>query len=150
VTKTSTSQQSPTTESTQHSDPTATAKSGSAFGWANTKQLLLPGVGSGQKNDSSSGDDGDDKATQTQNSSASSNNPNATAPGSTAQSPLPVMVPSTIVPTGASTVQPPGTVMVAILFKPVLSWNFLASSPDTVAQIFLYMPTLLAEVSTEI
>lgn len=57
----------------------------------------------------------------------------------------PAPIASTIAPQGAPPVISKDSVMIAILFKPVLNWAFLSSSPDTVAQMFLYMPSIVGE-----
>lgn len=113
-----------------------------AFGYADRHKLILPQGGQNENlkpgvsetnTTPSEVAPGSDKPTRDEGAKASDNLSS---------------VPTVIVPKGAPSTQPVDTTMIAILFTSLLSWSFLASSSDTVAQIFLYMPSLLAEVSS--
>ncbi|CEH15415.1 hypothetical protein CBOM_03729 [Ceraceosorus bombacis] len=53
--------------------------------------------------------------------------------------------PGTIVPADGALVQPTDTTSVAILLKPTMKWTWLASNSDTTAQVFAFLPAIIAQ-----
>lgn len=118
-------------------------KDHSAFDYANQQKLLLP---EHPVNSSST----TLNATESTNRSSDAPVDIKTGKKPPVQVPITISIPSVIAPSGAAqaAVNSTDVVAVSILFKDSMDWATLATTPELVAQIFLFMPGIIADVSS--
>lgn len=101
----------------------------SSYGFVNTRSLVLP-YANVQESSSSS-------TLVSSSGGASSSASTSTSSGSSSY-------PLRIIPQNVTRVQHSDTVLTAVLFKPSMPWPWVVRQRDTTAQIFTYMPRLIA------
>lgn len=113
-------------------------------GFVNTQSLVLPVAQAKPSSDPLNLSTSAATTTSTGTSSAASSTAaSSTAASSSAATPS-SSYPQTIIPEGAQSTAPKGAVQVAVLFKASMPWLWIVRQRETTAQIFTYLPRLLA------